>query len=197
MADPDMLSTPISKLSLNNTPPLPSQPDKKDLEPPSYQDLVNSATQNPQQPPTVNQASGHNEQLLDLGAVKSHYQSQAQPIIDPQDAYDPSSTAYLSANSQQPSYPFQYQPSYPPGPEKPGNGVSQSIRNSLWKHRHTISVCVLFLVMVLYITPKMLQYAPNFSSSGFMVPKLKVKANIALAVIMASSYYALDKFVLN
>ena len=201
MADSDILSTPISKLSLTNTPPvqqdgLPSletRSNKQPLDHPSYEDLMKEAKVVDEPAPVVSNSGTYNEQLMDLNSVQNHHQNH-------QPSYTYSMPPIPSYNQQSPpdlSYPSPSAAFHiPPGDMKPSS-TSQAIRGSLWKHRHTIAVCVLFLVVVAFGIPKMLQYLPRFSNSGTLQPKLTGKAIVLLSSISAGLYYSIDSFVLH
>lgn len=200
MAD-DILSTPISKLSLSNTPPVQQQDtltsiearnNKPSLEHASYEELMKDANAPAPQPvDNANPNSSYNEQLVDLDSIKDHLH-QNQP-----------SYTY----SMPPTNPFAQPPSqYPvtattPQPLEPtpttSTTTSSSVRQALWKHRHTIAVCVVFLILSIYGAQKFLQYFPRFANSGTMQPKLTTKASVVLSLIAALIYYSLDSFVLN
>jgi hypothetical protein len=187
MADtPDMLSTPISKLSLNNTPPI--QPElnknKKDLSHPSYDDLLKDATALQETPPQPSNGGSYNEQLVDLEKTKQFY-GQA-PILQEQ----PQQDVYAS-------YPSSMPMSYPPLPTPPSKPVSQNIRDSLWQYRHNIAISFLFMVGLMYGVPKMIQYMPVFASTGTMQPKMTGKAIFVLAALLGVLYMVIEKFVLN
>jgi len=197
MADSDILSTPISKLSLTNTPPLQQEglpsletrSNKQPLEHASYEDLMKEAKAVNEPAPVANNGGTYNEQLVDLDTVKEHHQTH-------QPSYTYSMAPIPSFNNQQQTQQQPHMIPYPPmGEDK--QSTSQAIRGSLWKHRNTIAVCLLFLVVIMFGVPKMLQYLPKFSNSGTLQPKLTTKGAVLLSGIAAGLYYSLDSFVLH
>jgi hypothetical protein len=202
MADSDILSTPISKLSLTNTPPvqqdgLPSletRSNKQALEHPSYEDLIKDAKVANEVAPVANTSGSYNEQLLDLQSVQEHHQTH-QPSYTYSMAPIPS---FPQHHQQEPSHmPMGVNTAYLPTPGDVKLSTSQAIRASLWNHRNTIAVCVLFLVVLAFGVPKMLQYLPKFSNSGTLQPKLTTKGMVLLSCISGGLYYSLDSFVLD
>ena len=205
MADSDILSTHISKLSLTNTPPvqqegmsglptLETRSNKQPLEHPSYEDLMKEAKAVNDPAPVASNGGSYNEQLLDLDTVKDHHQTH-------QPSYTYSMPPIPSFNQQQQQPQQQQHGDHYPSPlptmqDKPLS-TSQAIRGSLWKHRNTIAVCLLFVVVILFGVPKMLQYLPKFSNSGTLQPKLTTKGAVLLSGIAAGMYYSLDSFVLH
>jgi hypothetical protein len=199
MAD-DILSTPISKLSLSNTPPVQQQDsitsiearnNKPSLEHASYEELMKEANApTPQPVDSTNPNSTYNEQLVDLDSIKDHLQQN-----------QPSYTYSMAPANPFAPPPTQQYPSNTPLPTNEPNPAptttSSSVRNTLWKHRHTIAVCVVFLILIIYGAPKFLQYFPRFANSGTMQPKLTTKASVMLSLLAALIYYSLDSFVLN
>jgi hypothetical protein len=206
MADSDILSTPISKLSLTNTPPVSNHQDglpmletrsgKAPLEHPTYEDLMKDAkVVNSDPTPVASNNGSYNEQLLDLQTTKDHH-------LTHQPNYTYSMAPIPNFNNQQPPaepmHGAPHMPSYPLMQEtmsKPS--TSQAIRGALWNHRHTLAVILLFFVVIIFGVPKMLQYLPKFSNSGTLQPKLTTKGTVLLSCITGGLYYSLDSFVLH